>query len=418
MDAAGRRADFPSLATAYEQPPTATAALAGLTVDALRRLAVPATGETLRGLKSELVASVAATLDGDGPRRMFQTLGEFERAAVAEAVHAPHGRFDHGRFRAKYGGDPRWGSLRSRGEVLPTALDVLFCGDRTLPVDVRDRLRGEVPPPIESCVQATGEPSGAIVVQTEHAAQRDVMAVLRLVEADSLRISPRIDQRPTATTLRAVADVLDGGDFYADEESVGPIKAFAWPLLVEAAGLATAAGSRLALTRAAGRAGRLAGRHARRRVEQVAVHHAARRAVPDRRHQRAARPGPARAHRRRPPAAAITAALSACPVGQWVSVDELFRHMRAGSRLRRHPRRLGPVHTAPEHGSLGYDGCGGWNILQARYALALLLEYAATSVSSTSPSKPRPAPAPTATTTGAPTNSSSSAAMTVSRTSA
>jgi hypothetical protein len=32
----------------------------------------------------------------------------------------------------------------------------------------------------------------------------------------------------------------------------------------------------------------------------------------------------------------------------------------------------------PEYGSLGYDGCGGWDILQARYALALLLEYAAT----------------------------------------
>ena len=32
----------------------------------------------------------------------------------------------------------------------------------------------------------------------------------------------------------------------------------------------------------------------------------------------------------------------------------------------------------PGYGSLGYDGCGGWNILQARYALCLLFEYAAT----------------------------------------
>jgi hypothetical protein len=30
------------------------------------------------------------------------------------------------------------------------------------------------------------------------------------------------------------------------------------------------------------------------------------------------------------------------------------------------------------YGSLGYDGHGGWNILQARYALCLLFEYAAT----------------------------------------
>jgi hypothetical protein len=36
------------------------------------------------------------------------------------------------------------------------------------------------------------------------------------------------------------------------------------------------------------------------------------------------------------------------------------------------------VHLDAQYGSLGYDGYGGWHILQARYALCLLFEYAAT----------------------------------------
>ena len=55
----------------------------------------------------------------------------------------------------------------------------------------------------------------------------------------------------TAATIRLVADVLAGGDFYGDGDGgVGPIKAFAWPMLVQAAGLAELRGTRLALTKA------------------------------------------------------------------------------------------------------------------------------------------------------------------------
>jgi hypothetical protein len=360
-------------------PPTAAVALAGLTVDVLRTLAVTATGEPGRGRKAELVGSVAAALGGDGPRRLYETLGELERAAVAEAVHAPQGRFDHSRFRAKYGRDPRWGSLRRGAQVPPTALDLLFCGDRTLPVDVRDRLREVVPAPVDSRVQATGEPSSAIVVQTEHAAQRDVMAVLRLAEAGALRISPRT-QRPAAATLRVVAEVLDGGDFYADEDGVGAIKAFAWPLLVQAAGLATTAGSRLALTRAGKRALTDAPAttltRAWTRWQSTTLLDELSRIDAIKGQRGRGRCGLTAVAGRR---AAIAAALSECPVGQWVSVDELFRHMRSADLDFAVTRDAWGLYISePEYGSLGYDGCGGWDILQARYALALLLEYAAT----------------------------------------
>jgi len=65
-------------------------------------------------------------------------------------------------------------------------------------------------------------------------------------------------RRASAATLEAVAAVLDGGDYYPyvppkdewSDENAGPIRAFAWPLLIQAGGLAQLAGSRLQLTKA------------------------------------------------------------------------------------------------------------------------------------------------------------------------
>jgi hypothetical protein len=258
-------------------------------------------------------------------------------------------------------------------------LDVLFCAGRTLPIDVRDRLREVVPAPVASRVRPSAEPSGAIVVKTEHAAQQDVMAVLRLAEAGTLRISSRT-RRPTAATVRAVGNVLEGGDFYPDEDDVGAIKAFAWPMLVQAAGPATIAGSRLALTRAGTRAltGEPSAALARAWTnwQSTTLLDELSRIDAIKGQQGRGRRGLTAVAGRR---AMIAAALSECPVGRWVSVDELFRHMRAADLDFAVTRDAWGLYLSePEYGSLGYGGCGGWHILEARYALALLLEYAGT----------------------------------------
>jgi hypothetical protein len=71
--------------------------------------------------------------------------------------------------------------------------------------------------------------------------------------------------------------------------------------------------------------------------------------------------------------------LAECPVARWVDVDELFRYMRAAGHDFEVTRDRWRLYISdPEYGSLGYDGYGGWNILQTRYALCLLFEYAAT----------------------------------------
>ena len=72
-------------------------------------------------------------------------------------------------------------------------------------------------------------------------------------------------------------------------------------------------------------------------------------------------------------------ALKQCPVGRWVQVDDFFRFMIAAAlrfEVTREPWDL--YISDPQYGSLGYEGYHDWEILQGRYTLCLLFEYAAT----------------------------------------
>jgi hypothetical protein len=76
---------------------------------------------------------------------------------------------------------------------------------------------------------------------------------------------------------------------------------------------------------------------------------------------------------------AIEAALTECPVGRWVSLDQFSRFMLAAGHEFVVSSDAWSLYIAEQqYGSLGYEGYGGWNILQMRYLLCLLMEYAAT----------------------------------------
>ena len=79
---------------------------------------------------------------------------------------------------------------------------------------------------------------------------------------------------------------------------------------------------------------------------------------------------------------AVAAALALCPRDEWISVDDLFAKMRRADRsptIARSERGLWRLYLGdPEYGSLGYDGFHDWPILEGRYTLAVLFEYAAT----------------------------------------
>jgi hypothetical protein len=76
---------------------------------------------------------------------------------------------------------------------------------------------------------------------------------------------------------------------------------------------------------------------------------------------------------------AVEEVLATCPAGKWIEIDEFFRHFQATDA------ELEVVHdpfnlylTDAQYGSLGYAGYHKWSVVQGRYVLALLWEYAAT----------------------------------------
>ncbi|WP_406045812.1 helicase-associated domain-containing protein [Micromonospora sp. NBC_00898] len=208
-------------------------------------------------------------------------------------------------------------------------------------------------------------------------AEANLHAVLHLVAAGRLRCS-ETTRRPAAATVAAVAEVLDGGDYYPAE----PIAAFAWPLLLQAGGLAELAGGRLQLTDR--------GRAALGKPTAATIRQLWRSWVTttlldefnriDRiKGQRAANVLTSVKTRRK----AVATALAACRCDEWIAVDDLFAAMRrrreTSPTVARSERGLWKLYLVdPQYGSLGYSGFADWPILEGRYTLAVLFEYAAT----------------------------------------
>jgi Helicase conserved C-terminal domain len=225
----------------------------------------------------------------------------------------------------------------------------------------------------------TGEsaPSDDVVIRlTEEEAQANALAVLQLCLAGRLRCSEKT-RRPSAATVEVVAGALAAGDFYL----LHAIAAFAWPLLVQAGGLAELAGGRLQLTSR--------GRTALAKPAAETIRHLWRRwlshgvidemsRIEEIKGQLSANVLTAAGPRRR----AVAEALATCPPGEWVAVEELFATMRRtglSPTVARGERSLWKLYIAhPEYGSLGYAGYHDWPVLEGRYTLCVLFEYAAT----------------------------------------
>ena len=90
------------------------------------------------------------------------------------------------------------------------------------------------------------EMTDEIELETLDRARDQLHAMLMLVEHGQVRCSAAT-KKPSAATMRLLAGTLPGGDFYPGEN----ISTFSWPLLLQAGGLA--AGTKLELT-ARGRA--------------------------------------------------------------------------------------------------------------------------------------------------------------------
>lgn len=376
------------------------------TVSELKDLTAHLPDISLVGRKDELLDRIVGAMLGGARQNSVQPTGiqsvwalldDTQRAAVAEAVHHLRGEYSHARFRAKYQRAPSFKHehRNAYGHVTkkPSALNLFLMprpGESQLivPGDLAALLRTFVPPPAPLRLESeVDDPNiGDIVIRcTEREATQELMEVLRTIDQTKVGVSDKT-ALPTAAATRLLSGALVGGDFYpADEPAndwdqvIGPMRAFAWPMLLQAAGLVERTGTRLTLT-AAGR--KVPGRSPAESLRSIWSKWMKTTLLDEfsridiiKGQAGKGRVMTAVAPRR----AMVVEALRQCPVGRWVRLDELSRFMRATDL------HFDVTHDAwrlyvldRQYGALGYDGFHNWGILQGRYIAALLFEYAAT----------------------------------------
>ena len=267
-------------------------------------------------------------------------------------------------------------------------------------------VKGSGPGP--ALLRASAFPRGPVTVRgTGPDALSNLIAVLELAADGQLRCRAAT-RRPLAATVRLVEDVLVAGDYYDRRDEGEPIAAFAWPMLLQAGGLAALArgdgsavppgdsippdppgrpprrgiaGSRLELTPRgeqvlARPSYQALGALWERWLRSVSQDEFSRIEAVGGQRRTGTLTAPARRR------AALADGLAALGPGLWVEVDALFAVLRAqpapllvaASPLTRWRLYLGD----PRHGSLGPAGWRAWNVLEGRYALCALFEYAAT----------------------------------------
>lgn len=211
---------------------------------------------------------------------------------------------------------------------------------------------------------------------TSAEALTNLRTVLELCAAGDIKCSGKTG-RPSAATIRTVSAHLADGDFYAGE----PIASFAWPLLVQAGGLARLEGTRLQPTpkglAALGKPPAEVIRHLWQRWLTHAVIDEFSR-IENIKGQRSRNVLSAAKTRRQ----LVDEALTGCPPGEWIGVDDLFSTMRRGNMsptIARNEMALWKLYLVdPQYGSLGYAGYHNWEFLEGRYTMAVLFEYAGT----------------------------------------
>jgi hypothetical protein len=426
-----------------EEPsiPTLTEALDVLTTDRLKELLALLPTKERPTRKGDLVALIKQQLEGDHLRELWERLDDLQQTAVSETIYSASGIFDAEKFQAKYGGLPIFGTKDVKRtwsyRESPSLLRLfLYSVQRynnypeVVPEDLKQRLLGFVPRPVATSLKLTEElpevlereekeyelqddDEGITLVtpkavytlprkppkvkstthqisltrrDTERAAPQDLQTVLRLIDKGKVAASDKTFQASSAA-MEELASLLRDGDFYELEpkknrwaQPVGPIKAFAWPLLLQAAKLAELHGKKLALTKA----GRDAlGKPAAETLRVIWQRWLKAKLLDEFNRIEAIKGQCGRGKRgmtategRR---SVINEALKQCPVGAWIKFDDFSRFMQAAGydfEVTREPWDL--YIEDHEHGSLGYQGYHDWHIVQARYALALLFEYAAT----------------------------------------
>lgn len=205
----------------------------------------------------------------------------------------------------------------------------------------------------------------------------NLVAVLELA-ADRQLSCGATTRRPSAATVKLVEDVLVAGDYYDGGE---PVAAAAWPVLLQVGGLARQAGTRLDLTP---RGEATLAEPSYQALSALwtkwltCVSHDELRRVEAIKGQRKPSTLTSVPKRR----AAVAAALASVEPGTWIDSDDLLAILQtqpAPLAVARSLLTLFRLYLIDSYyGSLGHAGHQAWGIVEGRYALCVLFEYAAT----------------------------------------
>ena len=206
-----------------------------------------------------------------------------EKAFLAECAH--HGEVPSLEgFKAKYGrpvyppvGDP-WGAearalkrytdiLVGRlylGEIFELASELVQPLKDALPRPASVAVRGVAGLPTAMTHNGWGRsgPRPIHIHESEQVSQQELMRVLRLVQAGRIEVSD-VSGRPTSSAIRAVTEILVVPDYDLNEPPIeanpagyirrepdqpGPVRAHAWPVVIQQCGWAKRRGKTLRLT--------------------------------------------------------------------------------------------------------------------------------------------------------------------------
>jgi len=267
-------------------------------------------------------------------------------------------------------------------------IDAFVPEPREVTISSLDELPESVPEELSSWEAQKGVKPELIPLRrrlTAAAALREFSTVLRLVESGKLSVGPKT-RKPSQATVELITPLLVDGDFYQSDdrfqyqEDLGwdlTLRAFAWPCVVQAAGLASSSEGRLSLAPAGRKALAQPAQHGIRaawkkwigttlfdefeRVEAIKGKQSARSsAVPDRR-------------------CAVSDVLAECPIDRWIAIDDFFRLLKASGEdfpVARSPWKL--YIAEHRYGYFADRGDDEWAMLQGRFIMAMLFEYAAT----------------------------------------
>lgn len=320
-------------------------------------------------------------------------------------LHQPQGIFEGSKFAAKYGQYPAFSEPIDKGSRSSSKRDTILClflysneqGTR-LPDDLRAPLQAFVARPEPNVLKTVATLPDTCnelplqLRQTESEALHDLPLMLRLIDQGQISVSEKTGL-PGATSTRLLAEKLCGGDYYSAQESatavhnqeymgnteIGPIKAFSWPMLLQAAGLAQINGKKLGLSKTGLKAMASPAPGTLRTIWQKWVKTTLldefSRVDVIKGQKSAGRVMTAPANRRE----IIHDALLQCPPGEWISVDEWSRFMQADGYEFSVAHDKWKLYIAELHyGCIGKNhGVPHWNMLELRYLLCLLFEYCA-----------------------------------------